>query len=170
MPTQSMTRRQLADLLDELEKRARAQSPVNDSPDDWVNRRRSDRRPFRTSCTVACWDVSRQLPQNFEGRTRNLSHLGLSVLVPREYRIDEPVEVSFTLGGSEPLYMSGLVRFCRYAGQGYYEIGMAMKHAGDESIFQVVPVNADAMFNWFKDAIENLQATADYHQSRQSIS
>lgn len=153
MKTREVTHRELAQLLDELDIRAAAPQHAPAAAETRSNRRRSDRRPFRTWCTVMYWDHHTRGPAELRGRTRNLSRLGLSVLSPRELIFGEPIEVGFSLAGSEPLYMTGLVRFCRYAGRGYYEVGVAMRYAGDDAILHLPKEARDETYPWLREAI-----------------
>ncbi len=60
----------------------------------------------------------------------------------------EPIEVEVTLPGRPRMFMGGLVRFCRYAGRGYYELGIELKAAASEPIFSSNPILAVRALDW----------------------
>ena len=59
-----------------------------------------------------------------DGRLRNLSRGGLGFLVRRTFSAGEPIEVEVIPPINSKVHLGGLVRFCRYVGSGYYEVGM----------------------------------------------
>ena len=51
------------------------------------------------------------------------------------------------------MFMGGLVRFCRYAGRGYYELGIELKAAASEPIFSSNPILAVRALDWLNPEI-----------------
>ena len=50
------------------------------------------------------------------------------------------------------MYLGGLVTFCRYAGRGFHEIGVALKAAQAQPIFSSSPVVAMQSLDWLRSA------------------
>jgi Tfp pilus assembly protein PilZ len=94
---------------------------------------------------MSTWVVS-ELP----GRTRNISRGGLGILVRRTFAIGEAIEVEIESPERGPFFMAGRVAFCRYAGQTYYEVGIALKSAQASPIFSVNPALAFEMLHWLE--------------------
>ena len=142
-------------LLDELD--VRAQKPTAENAEDayWVCQRKHPRHPFRAGCTVRFMPSGSGSVAAMPGRTRNLSRSGLAVLARRVFSPGDPIEVEVTLSGRPKMFMGGLVRFCRYAGRGYYEVGLELKAAASEPIFSSHPMLAVRALDWLNPEIKN---------------
>lgn len=100
-----------------------------------ANNRRCPRYSFRTPCCVRFLPPGVAKLQEWPGRTRNLSRGGLALLVRREFNLGDAVEVELKLANQAAMFMVGIIGFCRYAGGGYHEVGIGLRHAGRESVF-----------------------------------
>ena len=49
-----------------------------------------------------------------------------------------------------PMYLGGLVTFCRYAGCGFHEVGVSLKAAQSQPIFSTGPVAAMESLDWLR--------------------
>lgn len=121
------TQQMLNGLLDELESKARSNHPSKARDDDWVCQRRDPRHPFRTDCALRFFEKEGRILSGTTGRTRNLSRNGLGLLTRRPFSTGENVEVELGIPGRGSMFILGVVTFCRYAGQSYYEVGMSLK-------------------------------------------
>ncbi len=134
-------------VLDELDVRSQRR-PKEQDDDYWVCKRKHPRHPFRSTCTVRFMPSGSGTIVAMPGRTRNLSRNGLGLLVRRVFSPQEPIEVEVALPGRPRMFMGGLVRFCRYAGRGYYELGIELKAAASEPIFSSNPILAVRALDW----------------------
>ncbi|HSW47170.1 MAG TPA: PilZ domain-containing protein [Phycisphaerae bacterium] len=134
-------------LLDELDTRARRQTTKSKEDSYWVCHRKHPRHPFRSRCTIR-FMPSGGVVVATTGRTRNLCRNGIAVLVRRMFALGEPVEIEVTLPERSRMYMGGLARFCRYAGRGYYEIGIELKATASTPIFSGNPMLAIRALDW----------------------
>lgn len=121
------THQSLNILLDELEHKARAGHPSRSSENHWVCQRRDPRHPFRTDCALRFMEEDGHTLTGVAGRTRNLSRNGLGLLTRRPFSAGEKVEVELAIPGRGSMFILGVVTFCRYAGQGYQEVGMSLQ-------------------------------------------
>lgn len=119
----------------------------------WTCQRRHPRYPFRVNCTIYVLNEGADRVNAVEGRTRNLSSNGLSVLLARSLRNQEPVELVLHVPEQTSQYMAGLVTFCRYAGRGFHEVGVSLQGASNKPIFSSDPVKAARQFEWFSEAV-----------------
>ena len=147
MPTNVTEFQTLDTVLDELDVQSQHRPKENDD-DYWVCKRKHPRHPFRSGCTVRFMPSGSGTVVAMPGRTRNLSRNGLGVLVRRVFGPQEPIEVEVTLPDRPRMFMGGLVRFCRYAGRGYYELGVELKAAASEPIFSSNPILAFRALDW----------------------
>ena len=135
-------------LLDQLDLGARQARTGEEVGDKWACHRKSPRHPFRAKCTVRFpsggFDQITELP----GRTRNLSRGGLALLTRRMFLMGDPVEIEIRPLGKPVMFLAGVVTFCRYAGQGHHELGIALKMAGDEPIFSDRFDEAVQKYDW----------------------
>lgn len=138
-------------LLDKLDRTAealgqksgRAKGPLFSSAT-----RKHERHRFRCDCAVRFYQPHSNLLTTIPARTRNLSKGGLSLLARRVFQLGEPLEAELLEAGQAPSYLAGDVRFCRYAGLGYYEIGVRMRHAGATPAFSHDPAAARRSLVW----------------------
>jgi hypothetical protein len=137
-------------LLDELEQQARQHRRTGSAEDYWVCQRRHPRNPFRVACNAYFFAEGRPEVTALPGRTRNLSRCGVGLLVRRVFQYGEPVEVEIVLPGRAPMYLAGVVRFCRYAGHGYHEIGVALQCVASIPLFCKDPTTAMATHPWVR--------------------
>jgi len=135
-------------LLDELDIRAKSDLAKADDGAYWVCQRQYARYPFRMPCTVRFLPSGSFTVGELPGRTRNLSRSGLGLLVRRVFAVDDPVEVQVNMPDRGPMYLAGLVRFCRYAGRGYHELGLTLKAASPDPVFSGSPVLARRTYDW----------------------
>lgn len=143
-------------LLDELDVKARQQHVGERTDDYWVCQRRHPRYPFRAICMVRFLMPGSYTISELPGRTRNLSRNGLGLVVRRVFSSGEPIEVEVMLPNRPVMFMAGLVRFCRYAGRGYHEIGIQLKVARPEPIISMHASVSPELIEWLcgKDALE----------------
>jgi len=137
-------------LLDELETRAQQQHLKKHSDSEWSCQRKHARNPFRAACNVHFFAQSSFAVASLKGRTRNLSRSGVGLLVRRVFRVGEPLEVEILVPDRTPMYMAGLVTFCRYAGRGYHEVGVALRAAGSKPVFSTNPSAAMEKHHWLR--------------------
>ena len=142
-------------LLDELDVRAQKCTAEDAEDTYWVCNRKHPRHPFRAGCTLRFMPTGSGSVTAMAGRTRNLSRSGLAVLARRVFSLGDPIEVEVTLPGRPTMFMAGLVRFCRYAGRGYYELGVKLKAAASEPIFSSHPALAVRALDWLNPEIKN---------------
>jgi hypothetical protein len=102
--------------------------------------RRDDRHRFRTRCIVRFSPPGTSSILEFSARTRNLSRNGLSVLVNGvneigTFQLGDALEVELKVSQQPALFLAGQVRMCRYAGQGYHEVGLSLNSASRKPTF-----------------------------------
>ena len=136
-------------LLDDLEAKA-LQHNGERSEEYWVCQRRYPRSPFRANCNIYFFTQGSSSVALLTGRTRNLSRMGVAVLVRRVFRSGEPVEVEITLPDRPNMYMAGVVTFCRYAGRSYHEVGVDLRAASASPIFHKNPLAAMELLEWLR--------------------
>jgi len=143
-------------LLDELDRHAhesQTQLSTNAPGASPLCQRRAPRYRFRCNCLVRFFASAAMEIGALPGRTRNLSRGGLGLLVQRPFAAGEIIEVEL---GKCPAhgraFLAGEVRFCRYTGRGYYEVGVALKTASDQAIFSRNPALAATAFDWVCNA------------------
>ncbi len=135
-------------LLNQLDLQAEDPARGADGDEDWSCSRYQSRHPFRTACTLRFMSSSRGSVFALPGRTRNLSRKGVSLLVRRVFALGEPVEIELQLRDRPPMFMTGLVRFCRYTSRGYHEIGVELKSASPRPILSGNPHLAMRERDW----------------------
>jgi hypothetical protein len=137
----------LGRLLDELDIRSRHKAGA-EQDDYWVCQRRHPRYAFRADCVVRFMPAGSFTVAAMPGRTRNLSRNGLGLLVGRVFTSGDPIEVEVTLPGQGTLFLAGRVRFCRYAGRGFHELGVLLKASSPEPVFSQSPTLAMRTIDW----------------------
>ncbi len=141
------------DLMTELDRQS---SLAADRPDalhkHWVARRQQ-RYPYRVNCAVRIFVIDCTEPIEIPARTRNLSRGGVGLLMQRVLSVNEPVEVEIPRGPGKTLYMAGLVRFCRYAGMGFHEVGIELKATAGASIFPKTAGGALSILEWLQKGV-----------------
>lgn len=145
----------LDDLLDKLDLNGQRLGTGSETEKRGNTQRRETRHPFRAPCCVRCFAPGSCTVNELAGRTRNLSRNGVGLLVRRMFNTDEPVEIEIHAAGKPPMFFAGLVRFCRYAGQGYHEIGVFLRAAGDKPVFSKEPSLALRDMEWLRKAYEH---------------
>ena len=133
----SLENRSIDDLLDELDEASRREKQ---EPKEGC-RRRHARHGCRKNCMVRYVSRGGGSVVCLPGRMRNLSRNGMGALVHRVFGPREPIEVEISHPDRPLMFMGGLVRFCRYAGHGYYELGIELKMAALEPIFSNNPTS-----------------------------
>ena len=116
-------------LLNELDVVAQGVEGGGSEPDEAEVRRRNTRYPFRTPCVVRYVPEGGASVRELPGRTRNVSGLGIGVVVRRVFQEGEPIEIEVKLPDRPSVYLGGVVTFCRYAGLAYHEDGIKLKTA-----------------------------------------
>lgn len=140
-------------LIDELDVRANVLHVAEQTDSYWVCQRRYPRHPFRVPCIVRFLLPGVFSARSLPGRTRNLSRSGIGLLVRRVFALQEPIEIEVMPPGRPPTYMAGVVRFCRYAGRGYHEVGVQLRAAGSKPIISREPVLAVQTMDWVRPAV-----------------
>lgn len=133
MLVEAVERQTIDALIEELDARA-AQDGFANGEGRWACRRQEPRYPFRAACKVRGSSIDAAGPGSLTGQTRNVSRHGLGLLIRGVFSTGEVIEVQITPPGQPPVYMAGVVRYCRYAGNGYREIGMRLLAARPERI------------------------------------
>jgi hypothetical protein len=87
-------------------------------------RRQEPRYPLRAACIVRGAVGESAARAELAGYTRNVSRRGLGLLLPGVLNQGEVVEVEVTPEGHPSVFMTGMVRYCRYAGKGQHEVGL----------------------------------------------
>jgi len=105
---------------------------------------------FRCECVVRFLVGFQMVVASLPGRTRNLSRSGLSVVVRRPFRPGEAVEVELRPPDRAATYLAGIVRFAKYAGGGYYEVGVGLEAASNKPIFSRNPMAALDAHPWLR--------------------
>jgi len=152
MPADGADNDILNPLLDELDIKAERQHASERSDDYWVCQRRHPRHPFRATCLVRFLSVGSSTVSELPGRTRNLSRSGVGFLVRRVFAVGEVVELEIRPPQRHPMYLGGLVTFCRYAGRGFHEVGLSLKAAQSEPVFSTSPAAAMESLDWLRTA------------------
>jgi len=148
MPVDTTDFQALDYLLDELDVRAHMHTAEDAEDTYWVSKRKRLRHPFRVACTVRFMPLGSGTVAAIPGRTRNLSRGGVAVLARRMFLQGDPIELEVCLPDRPRMFMGGLVSFCRYAGRGYYELGVKLKAAASEPIFSSHPTLAVRALDW----------------------
>jgi len=117
------------------------------------NRRRRDRAPLKIPCMGYVFGQRTGEIHTHEATTLNISRGGLGLVVRKCFLQDEPIEVRICLPNRSPLYLAGLVRFCMYLSDGFFEIGVQLMSAGDLPIFSADPLKAVRELPWLATAI-----------------
>jgi len=147
MAVRMIDSKQLSSLLDELDIRARHGSG-NEEENSRVCQRQDPRHRFRVECTVRFLPAGSSTVDELPGRTRNLSRNGLALLVGRVFAPKDPVEVEVKLPDYPIRYLAGQVRFCRYVGRGFHEIGILLKASSPKPVFSHAPAQARGALDW----------------------
>lgn len=149
MPQDPTGDESLNSLLDELEARAQQQQSSQEQADDyWVCKRRHPRTPLRVRCRIRFLPPNKREVMIVPGHTRNISRGGVGLLTRRMFRSGEAVEVEILVPDRSPMYMAGLVTFCRYTERGWHEIGVCLRVAGSTSIFADLPSAVSQTQTW----------------------
>ena len=154
MSVDMANRQALNSLLDELDTKAQQEHVARRSDDPWVCQRRHPRYPFRAKCIVRFLPAGSPTVPELPGRTRNLSRSGVSFLVRRVFAVGEAVELEIHPPQRSDIYMAGLVQFCRYAGQGHYEVGVSLKAVQTTPIFFTSLMMAMQSLDWLRPEME----------------
>jgi hypothetical protein len=124
------------------------------------DRRSRGRQSMQVDCIVHFFGQRTDEVVTLSGRTRNISRGGIGLVVPRSFYQDEPVEIQISLPDRETMYMAGLVRFCRYVIDGFFEVGVQLAVAGHEPIFALNPAKAARQYSWMAAAMAKMSARA----------
>jgi len=155
MPSQGIDCALLDGLIDELDVKAQSQHVGERSDQYWVCQRRHPRHPFRVQCKVRFPMPGSTTVTELPGRTRNLSRNGIGLLVRRVFITGEVVEVEVLPPGRQPVHMAGVIRFCRYAGRGFHEVGIQLRAAGPEPIMSRNSSIPLGVLSWLRGENEN---------------
>ena len=140
-------------LMEELDAKGQVINIGEMSSQALMCQRRHPRYVFRADCKVCFFLGPYHEVVSLPGRTRNLSRSGLGILIKRVFNKSEPVEVQVQLPRQPMMYMGGVAQFSRYAGRGYYELGIALKCVGKSPIFSDDPNVALATQEWISTAL-----------------
>lgn len=144
----SMDQQILESVLNELDVRAEQDGSGEKEQSYWVCQRKYPRHPFRCGCVVRFLPAGYTAMSQMTGRTRNLSRSGLGLLIRRLFALGDPIEVEMLVPGRPPLFMGGVVRFCRYVSHGYHELGVELKVSAATPIFSHNPTLAMRTLDW----------------------
>lgn len=117
-------------------------------------RRTSERKDLRVGCVLFFFVRAPHTTAKVRAQTRNISRRGLGIIARKSFHGNEPIEVWIQPKDKPALYAAGLVRFCRYISDGYYEVGIELMSAGKEPIFGENPEMALEQLPWLEEAIE----------------
>jgi hypothetical protein len=152
----SKTQQAMASLLDFLDVQK-----ANGQPDD-LDRRAEARRTLRAPCEITMFSGLEPTVEVFHGTTRNLSFLGLSVVLnirsSLPFKVGRPVEVCVCMNESKKTHLAGTVAFCRSIEEECQEVGVAVMAAGESEILTHDVARARSLYGWFT---EGLQLQAD---------
>jgi hypothetical protein len=160
MAVDKVDTRQLDALLNTLDARARQAGAGESLVGERGCQRKSPRRPFRVGCTVRFLADGSTTVSEVVARTRNLSRCGMALLVKRVFTVGEPLEIEAEIPGRSTVFMAGVVAFCRYAAQGYYEVGGSLKTVDEKPVFSDNPSAAMEQYDWLRAAVESLRKDA----------
>jgi hypothetical protein len=116
-------------------------------------RRNRHRRKFRTACEIWYFQERGQQLKQQSAMTRNLSENGIALLAKGMIHGGTPIEVMIEPSGRRAIYLGGLVRFCRYTGNGLHEIGAELRAHQNRPIFSECPERAVVYIDWIQSAL-----------------
>ncbi len=125
-----------------------------------VNRRGKDRKTLEALCRIFFFVQGDSRTSSLPARTRNISNKGIGLVVKRCFHEGEPIEIAINRKGKPPMHMAGLVRFCRYVADGFFEIGVELMYAGDAPIFSENPIYAMQQLPWLEEALRRKNESA----------
>ena len=146
-------------VLNELDEFARQWDIMRrQEKENWRCRRNKARRKFRTRCDIWYFENHGTLLKHVEAQTRNLSERGLGLIARTVLHLSSPIEVRIEAPGRPPTYLGGVVVFCRYATQGFHEVGITLKSHGHIPIFSEGIPGVVHRVSWAMEAMRR-QAT-----------
>lgn len=148
------------ELLDELDLHAAMWAESQKQAGSPSCRRSKERRPFRTACEVWSLEKGTGLVRRQSGFTRNLSERGVGLLVKNAILKGAPVEVRIQPPGRAPVYLGGIVMWCRYASDQFHEVGVELKVRQERPIFSMDGGQAARHAPWLQDGPEPQAAPA----------
>lgn len=135
------------DSLVELAQQLNAKSHGNDA-----GVRGRVRNKFVAHCACRYFPGNGLAMSKCPAATRNVSTCGVGLLVPMPFTRGQPLEIHLPRG-REPLYLAGLVAFCRHVRGGVYEIGVQLITYAPEAILSSDPATAVAKLEWVARAL-----------------
>jgi len=141
----------ITSLLDELDEASSTESKKREEGAHGPCRRRHGRHVCRRDCKVRYVAPGCGSIVCLEGRMRNLSQGGVSLLVRRSFVPGEAIEVEVDPPIKDKVFLAGLIRFCRYVGNGYYEVGIEFKAVSARTLFTNDPFQAKRLATAWKE-------------------
>ncbi len=143
-------------VLNELDLSASEWKDTYDDGGERACRRGRHRRKFRTSCDIWFFDDAGGAVGHCPAQARNLSERGLGLLVRRLIHLGSPIEIRIGLRDCPATYLGGLVVHCRYATNGFYEVGIALQVRDKQPVFSKDPAWAISHIPWIQKALRSL--------------
>lgn len=119
-----------------------------------VERRTRQRKPLQVPCRISFVTDGVSKTSAMLAQTRNISSKGLGLVAKRCFHQDEPIEVMIQPVGRPPMFMAGLVKFCRYIANGFFEVGIELRVAAETPVFADDPVRAQQKHCWLAEAMQ----------------
>ena len=111
-------------------------------------------------CQVFFFADSSDRTAILSGQTRNISNNGLGLSLKRCFHRGEAIEIRIDVPGRPPLHVAGITRFCRYVGEGSFEVGVELMAAEDAPIFAEDPRQAAGCLSWLAEALQRRRGDA----------
>ncbi len=131
-----------------------------------VDRRSRQRKPMQVPCRISFVSDGVSKTTAMLAQTRNISSKGLGLVAKRCFHQDEPIEVMIQPAGRPPMFMAGLVKFCRYIANGFFEVGIELRIAAEESVFGEDPVRAQQKHEWLAEAMQRKNDNVFFNETR----
>jgi diguanylate cyclase (GGDEF)-like protein len=137
-------------------------------PDCFATMRKRERHDLVAPCVVNCFVSGAPGVRTYPGYVRNISAGGAGILTTRPMIRGEPIEVVLEKENEPgvPVYLGGLVAFCRHVRDGIYEVGIQLVAHGKEPILSRDAASTDDQLDWVTEALQAAHGTeAPYRES-----
>lgn len=133
-----------------------------DAPRHFVTMRKQPRKEMLVQCAI-CGFIGSELRIFHEtALVRNISTGGLGLLSNRHMMRGDPLEITIP-NGPAPLYVTGLVCFCRHIETNIYDVGVQFTTHSQQPIFSHDPVGAANRQTWLADALDHMRRREGIH-------